>query len=186
MVKFIKEKKQQIPINKVQHKRETITNESSKYKTSWSNLNMRLNTYVIATKLISLKSDEFHTKIDAVFAPNSLRSRELWSFRSALQSYTKDHRNFSFPFTSRFARGRGKSADNAQCTFLGWQREAFSSCSHQGKLTVLECTEVKSSVLKETAVDERVSMLTALRIQKNERRGIKWGEERILERLHNS
>lgn len=87
-VKFIKEKKQQIPINKVQHKRETITNKSSKYKTSSSNLNMRLNTYVIATKLISLKSDEFHTKIDAVFAPNSLRSRELWSFRSALQSYT--------------------------------------------------------------------------------------------------
>lgn len=86
-----------------------------------------------------------------------------------------------FRFHSRFARGRGKSADNAQCTFLGWQREAFSSCSHQGKLTVLECTEVKSSVLKETAVDERVSMLTALRIQKNERRGIKWGEERILE-----
>lgn len=67
----------------------------------------------------------------------------------------------------------------------GGKERRFPRASHQGKLTLLQCTEVKSSVLKETTVDERVSMLTALRIRKNEdRRGIKWGEERILDRSH--
>lgn len=72
-----------------------------------------------------------------------LESFDLFEVRS--NRTPKTIRNFSFPFTSRFARGRGKSADNAQCIFLGWQREAFSSQSsthspwvHEGKEFCLE------------------------------------------------